>query len=234
MASYEMAPMNFADHRPRASVTDNFSPWKPATRSRLLLAGRIQPRSAVRRSFLCRHRHHGYLLQARLPVSFGHPESIRWFQFAAAAEAAARPCRRSSGHLTGECRVVWNLGCRIPVAQADLRRRAGRRQFGAACRPRRHRFAPSAPTVSTASGRFASEDCAVSSRARRAKPDRGNATSGHRNRPGHRLPEHSSVQSFRTHGLRAVSHSVTPPSWNCRSSRPPSRDHRSSALSPAL
>jgi AraC family transcriptional regulator of adaptative response / DNA-3-methyladenine glycosylase II len=95
MASYEMAPMNFADHRPRASVTtislrgnlqlDPAFCWQAVYSRDPRFDGRFFAGIATT----------GIYCRPVCPVSFGHPESIRWFQFAAAAEAAGfRPCRR--------------------------------------------------------------------------------------------------------------------------------------------
>ena len=170
------------------------------------------------------------------PVSFGHPESVQlvsirrgrgsgWFSTVQAL---------SPGHLTREFRLVWNLGSGFPRAQADFRGRAGWRQFGAACRTRGDRIAASSAALSAAPGRFSAENCAIPSRARRAKPDRGNATSGHRNCARHRFSEHSPIQSFRANSIRAVSHGASTPSRNCHGARSFSRNHCSSTVSPAF
>lgn len=87
--------MNFAERRSRASVTTNF------LRENLQLDPAFCWQAVYSRDprfdgrFFAGIATTGVYCRSVCPVSFGHPESVRWFQSAAAAEVAGfRPCRR--------------------------------------------------------------------------------------------------------------------------------------------
>lgn len=90
-----MASMNFAEYGSRAKVTadsrngnlqlDPAFCWQAVYSRDPRFDGRFFAGIATT----------GVYCRSTCPVSFGHPESVRWFQSAAAAEAAGfRPCRR--------------------------------------------------------------------------------------------------------------------------------------------